>query len=139
MPDKIAYIREAECIGCIKCIKACSDQAILGARKQMHTIITDLCTGCEDCIAVCPVDCIEMMTISAPSLRAQAYPAASLRGAQRRSNPGSILDSTEDLDCFATLATTETSSTTIDNNKNKKDLIAAAIARTLERRGWSKT
>ncbi len=61
MTNKIAYIREAECIGCIKCIKACSDQAILGARKQMHTIITDLCTGCEDCIAVCPVDCIEMI------------------------------------------------------------------------------
>ena len=34
--------------------------AILGAAKQMHTVIADECTGCELCIPPCPVDCIVM-------------------------------------------------------------------------------
>ena len=36
---KVAYIREDECIGCTKCIQACPVDAILGAAKQMHTVI----------------------------------------------------------------------------------------------------
>ncbi|MGL6253214.1 MAG: RnfABCDGE type electron transport complex subunit B, partial [Billgrantia desiderata] len=31
-----AVIREAECIGCTKCIQACPVDAILGASKRMH-------------------------------------------------------------------------------------------------------
>lgn len=60
-PALRAYIREAECIGCTKCIKACPVDAILGASKSMHTVITDHCTGCELCIAPCPVDCIDLL------------------------------------------------------------------------------
>ena len=37
----VAYIREAECIGCTKCIQACPVDAILGAAKLMHTVIVD--------------------------------------------------------------------------------------------------
>jgi electron transport complex protein RnfB len=33
----------------------------------MHTVIADLCTGCELCLPPCPVDCIELI---APPLRA---------------------------------------------------------------------
>ena len=29
----------------------------------MHTIISDRCTGCELCLAPCPVDCIHMQPI----------------------------------------------------------------------------
>src|SRR5690554_7033598 len=36
-----AVIREAECIGCTKCIQACPVDAILGAAKRMHTVIVD--------------------------------------------------------------------------------------------------
>lgn len=60
-PIMRAVIREAECIGCTKCIKACPVDAILGSGKLMHTVITDECTGCELCIAPCPVDCIDMI------------------------------------------------------------------------------
>jgi len=56
-----AYIREDECIGCTKCIQACPVDAILGAAKQMHTVITSECTGCDLCVDPCPVDCIDMI------------------------------------------------------------------------------
>jgi len=57
----IAYIREDECIGCTKCIQACPVDAILGAAKQMHTVIVSECTGCDLCVEPCPVDCIDMI------------------------------------------------------------------------------
>lgn len=61
---KVAYIREAECIGCTKCIQACPVDAILGAAKQMHTVIVSECTGCDLCVEPCPVDCIDMLPVS---------------------------------------------------------------------------
>lgn len=60
---KVAFIREDECIGCTKCIQACPMDAILGAAKQMHTVIADECTGCDLCVEPCPVDCIDMIPI----------------------------------------------------------------------------
>ena len=59
----VAYIREDECIGCTKCIQACPVDAILGAAKQMHTVIVDECTGCDLCVEPCPVDCIDMLIV----------------------------------------------------------------------------
>ncbi|WP_166358746.1 electron transport complex subunit RsxB [Pseudomonas akapageensis] len=59
-PAQVAYIREAECIGCTKCIQACPVDAIVGAAKLMHTVLVDECTGCDLCVAPCPVDCIEL-------------------------------------------------------------------------------
>ena len=60
----VAYVREDECIGCTKCIQACPVDAILGAAKQMHTIIASECTGCDLCVEPCPVDCIDMLPIA---------------------------------------------------------------------------
>ncbi|HEX8542007.1 MAG TPA: electron transport complex subunit RsxB [Pseudomonas sp.] len=60
---QVAFIREAECIGCTKCIQACPVDAILGAAKMMHTVIVDECTGCDLCVAPCPVDCIDMLPL----------------------------------------------------------------------------
>ncbi|MBM6551776.1 electron transport complex subunit RsxB [Marinomonas ostreistagni] len=60
---KVAVIREDECIGCTKCIQACPVDAILGAAKQMHTVISDECTGCDLCVEPCPVDCIDMVEV----------------------------------------------------------------------------
>ena len=63
----VAYIREAECIGCTKCIQACPVDAIIGAAKQMHTVVTSECTGCDLCVEPCPVDCIEMRPVGTNS------------------------------------------------------------------------
>ena len=54
----VVIIDENLCIGCTLCIQACPVDAILGAAKQMHTVIAEECTGCELCIPPCPVDCI---------------------------------------------------------------------------------
>lgn len=62
-PTLLAVVREEECIGCTKCIQACPVDAIIGAAKVMHTVISDACTGCELCIPPCPVDCIDLVNI----------------------------------------------------------------------------
>lgn len=62
----VAAIREAECIGCTKCIKACPVDAIVGSGKLMHAVIAHECTGCGLCVAPCPVDCIEMVAVDEP-------------------------------------------------------------------------
>ena len=59
-PPAVALINEATCIGCTLCIAACPVDAIVGARKLMHTVIAAECTGCALCIPPCPVDCIEL-------------------------------------------------------------------------------
>jgi electron transport complex protein RnfB len=35
--------------------------AIVGAQKRMHGVLSALCSGCELCVAPCPVDCIAMV------------------------------------------------------------------------------
>lgn len=60
----LAMIREADCIGCTKCIQACPVDAIIGSGKFMHTVIEHECTGCGLCVEPCPVDCIEMLSQS---------------------------------------------------------------------------
>jgi electron transport complex protein RnfB len=57
----VVTIDEALCIGCTKCIQACPVDAIIGAPRQMHTVLLKDCTGCGLCIPPCPVDCIAMV------------------------------------------------------------------------------
>ncbi len=56
----VAFIDEARCIGCAKCLPACPVDAIIGAQRFMHTVVAELCTGCDLCLPPCPVDCIEL-------------------------------------------------------------------------------
>ena len=65
----VAFIDEAACIGCTLCIDACPVDAIVGARKLMHTVIAAECTGCALCLPPCPVDCIALMPSGAPRNR----------------------------------------------------------------------
>ncbi len=60
----VAFIDESACIGCTLCIQACPVDAIVGAAKQMHTVLPALCTGCDLCMPPCPVDCIDMRAVT---------------------------------------------------------------------------
>ncbi|MDX9740558.1 MAG: electron transport complex subunit RsxB [Gammaproteobacteria bacterium] len=62
-PKTLAVIDEQRCIGCTLCIQACPVDAIVGAAKQMHTVVAAECTGCDLCRPPCPVDCIEMVPV----------------------------------------------------------------------------
>lgn len=77
-PRVLAWIDEANCIGCTLCIQACPVDAIIGASKQMHTVIAAECTGCELCIPACPVDCIELRPAAEPALAAERQALAGL-------------------------------------------------------------
>jgi Na+-translocating ferredoxin:NAD+ oxidoreductase subunit B len=68
----VAFIDEAACIGCTKCIQACPVDAIVGAARYMHTVIADPCTGCALCIPPCPVDCIELRPAASQTKIARA-------------------------------------------------------------------
>ncbi|WP_282341507.1 RnfABCDGE type electron transport complex subunit B [Pseudomonas sp. PS02288] len=79
VPAQIAFIREAECIGCTKCIQACPLDAISGAAKLMHTVIAAECSGCELCVAPCPVDCIDILPLADAAAQAQRARADQFR------------------------------------------------------------
>lgn len=59
-PQRVAEIREIDCIGCRQCLDACPVDAIIGAAGRMHTVYAAWCTGCALCVPVCPTDCIAL-------------------------------------------------------------------------------
>ena len=61
---QVAVIDEQRCIGCTLCIQACPVDAIVGAAKQLHTVVGTLCTGCELCVPPCPMECIHMKAVA---------------------------------------------------------------------------
>ena len=83
-PRRLAVIDEAWCIGCTLCIKACPVDCIVGAAKQMHTVIDEHCTGCELCVPVCPVDCIAMVAVTGEHTGWNAWSAEQAEQARGR-------------------------------------------------------
>jgi Na+-translocating ferredoxin:NAD+ oxidoreductase subunit B len=114
-----AIIREAECIGCTKCIQACPVDAIVGAAKQMHTVLISECTGCALCVDPCPVDCIDMLEIAKP-LYVSSKARARFRAREKR------------LSFKATRAKAPVAK---NNESTHKAYILAAVARVKEKRG----
>lgn len=55
-----AVINEDLCIGCLRCFNECSTDAIVGAPKQMHTVLADNCHGCKKCYHTCPTMAVSM-------------------------------------------------------------------------------
>lgn len=103
MIGEIARIDEELCIGCARCLPPCPFDAILGAKKQMHTVLMEFCTGCELCLPICPVDCISMVprssVLTAPALPPNArvnrerVKAHNVRLARRAAEQAAVLAS----------------------------------------------
>lgn len=56
----IAMIDEDRCIGCTKCSQNCFTDAIIGAPKMLHTVVSNMCGGCGQCVDDCPFEAISM-------------------------------------------------------------------------------
>jgi len=57
----LAYVREETCIGCTRCFKVCPTDAIVGAPKQIHAVISAACNGCKLCVDICPTECLQLI------------------------------------------------------------------------------
>jgi Na+-translocating ferredoxin:NAD+ oxidoreductase subunit B len=73
-PRQRAVIDEPACIGCRKCLDVCPVDAIVGARKFMHTVLDAECNGCALCLPACPVDCISLVPVQRPATADSPWP-----------------------------------------------------------------
>lgn len=78
---KMAMVKEEICTGCGKCNKICSNDAVIGAAKQIHSVLAELCNGCGKCVELCPTEALYLTEVpitlrswhwAKPSLEAQA-------------------------------------------------------------------
>jgi len=57
-----AFIHEAECIGCARCVSACPQSAIY-MNTDIAKINLEKCTGCGFCVSECPQHAISLKQI----------------------------------------------------------------------------
>lgn len=126
----LAVIREAECIGCTKCIQACPVDAIVGSAKLMHSVLEHECTGCGLCVEPCPVDCIDIVAqpeaIYDPDLARQRFNAREVRHLRDEQEKQQRYREKRRL---AALSTGEA-----QDKKAKQDYILQALARAQQKR-----
>lgn len=70
---QVAWVQEALCIGCTRCIRTCTTDAIVGAVKQMHTVLPEACHACTLCEQACPTGAIRMKPVL-PTLATWHWP-----------------------------------------------------------------
>jgi len=140
-PRPIAFIDPKTCIGCTLCIQACPVDAIVGASKQMHVVLSDWCTGCDLCIPPCPVDCITMLDVTdqktgwdawSPELADTArarYAARDIRLDREQRDNDERLAKKAAAKLVAVNAENPDSEEALKEQERKQAIIAAAIAR----------
>jgi Na+-translocating ferredoxin:NAD+ oxidoreductase subunit B len=140
-PRPVAFIDPKTCIGCTLCIQACPVDAIVGASKQMHVVLSDWCTGCDLCIPPCPVDCITMPDVTdqktgwdawSPELADTArarYAARDVRLNREQRDNDERLAKKAAAKLVAVNAENPDSEEALKEQERKRAIIAAAIAR----------
>ena len=140
-PRPVAFIDPQKCIGCTLCIQACPVDAIVGASKQMHIVLTEWCTGCDLCIPPCPVDCISMINVTENKTGWDAWSAELADVSRQRYHSRERRLEREEKDNDARLAKkaaaklvavnaeTALSDEAKQEQERKRAIIAAAIAR----------
>jgi NADH-quinone oxidoreductase subunit F len=59
--DLITYTIDGEkCTGCMRCLKECPQQAIVGERKKPHRILQEKCIKCGICYESCRFDAVKV-------------------------------------------------------------------------------
>ena len=154
-PKLLAVIDESRCIGCTICIRKCPVDAIAGAAKRMHTVIADECTGCELCVAPCPVDCIVLVPMPAShpatndrvaaadrardrfrakTARLARLAAQAAQTRERRAGDRSSTEAQERADAIAPPGSDAHGHAVNTRDEQKREAIAAALARARARR-----
>ncbi|NDC07756.1 MAG: electron transport complex subunit RsxB [Oxalobacteraceae bacterium] len=137
----VAVIDESACIGCTLCIQACPVDAIVGAAKQMHTVIASLCTGCDLCVPPCPVDCIDMQAATPGRTGWAAWSQADADAARARhdARTSRLLREKQENDArlaakaLAKLAEVDASNAQTDAERAEKERKRAIIQAAIER------
>ena len=145
-PRAVAFIDPQKCIGCTLCIQACPVDAIVGASKQMHVVLTDWCTGCDLCIPPCPVDCISMVDVTGNKTGWEAWSSEQADVSRKRYHDREERLDREQKDnddrlakkAAAKLAAVNAEDFSSEEEKKeqerKRAIIAAAIARAQEKK-----
>jgi len=137
----VAVIDEGACIGCTLCIQACPVDAIVGAAKQMHTVIASLCTGCDLCVPPCPVDCIDMNVATPNKTGWSAWSQADADAARARHDARALRLQREKQEndarlaakAIAKLAEVDASTAQTDAERAEKERKRAIIQAAIER------
>ncbi|MBU3566432.1 electron transport complex subunit RsxB [Polynucleobacter sp. MWH-HuK1] len=145
-PRPVAFIDPQKCIGCTLCIQACPVDAIVGASKQMHVVLTEWCTGCDLCIPPCPVDCISMINVTGDKTGWDAWTQELANVSRKRYHDRESRlerEQKDNDDRLAKKAAAKLQSVNSDSPQSEEELkeqerkraiIAAAIARALEKK-----
>lgn len=59
----LAVVDEDICIGCVRCFKKCPTDAVVGAVKQIHSVLREACIGCGKCVDVCPTESMRLTPV----------------------------------------------------------------------------